>query len=92
MGIGIVRRDAVNIDFRAGIDNLGKVGAQHVPVQGAVFIIDVALVPDAHVVSPLDCYRSDAGTAADEQRLTGDEAAGRAGEEHHCLRDIVRGA
>ena len=50
--VGIMRRDAMDVDDCAGIDNVGKVGAQHVPVLGAIFIIDVALIPDTHWAFP----------------------------------------
>src|ERR1700722_9423911 len=40
----------------------------------------------------LDRNRSDAGAAADEQGLAGDEATGGGGEEHDGVGDVVRGA
>ena len=52
MGIGIVRRDAVDLDLGTGIDDGCQVRAQAVPVGLAVLVIDVALIPDPHVRPP----------------------------------------
>ena len=47
MGIGIVRRNALDVDRRAGIDDFIEMLAQAIPIDLAVLVIDVALVPDA---------------------------------------------
>ncbi len=47
MRIIVVRGDAFDIDRGAGIDKIGEMAAQAVPIDLAVFFVDVALIPDA---------------------------------------------
>src|SRR5215472_13732854 len=54
MSIRIVRRNALDIDRGAGIDHRLEVLAQAVPVRFAVFVVYVALVPNAHVQLPYE--------------------------------------
>src|SRR5215831_12093464 len=49
MSIRIVRGNALNVDHRAWIDHRLEVVAQAVPIRLAVFVVHVALVPNAHV-------------------------------------------
>ena len=46
MGVGIVRRNAMEVGDCSGIDYLFQVFAQAIPVCPATFVISVALVPD----------------------------------------------
>src|SRR5215472_16022803 len=52
VSIRVVRRNALDIDRGAGIDHRLEVLALAVPVRFAVFVVYVALVPDAHVQLP----------------------------------------
>src|SRR5215467_13863724 len=54
VSIRIVRRNALDIDRGAGIDHRLEVLAQAVPVRFAVFVVYVALVPNAHVQLPYE--------------------------------------
>ena len=58
MGIGIVRRNALDIDRRARIDHRLEMLAQAVPIGLAVLVVDIALVPNAHVQLPYNEPRS----------------------------------
>jgi len=48
VGVGIVRRYAFDINLGAFIDDGLEMGAQSIPVNLAILVIDVALIPDAH--------------------------------------------
>src|SRR5262245_3281059 len=54
VSIRIVRRNALDVDRGAGVDHRLEVLAQAVPVRFAVFVVYVALVPDAHVQLPYE--------------------------------------
>src|SRR5262245_6892254 len=66
VSIRVVRRNALDIDRGAGIDHRLEVLAQAVPVRFAVFVVYVALVPNAHVSTPLQ--RSATGPRAKQKR------------------------
>ncbi len=50
MGVVVVRRDALDIDFGTGIDDVGEMTPQPVPVNPAVLLVDIALIPDTNRV------------------------------------------
>src|SRR5262249_16943316 len=47
MGIIVVRGDALDLDFGAGVDDSPEMPPQPVPIGLAVRLVDVALMPDA---------------------------------------------
>src|SRR3982074_2222746 len=49
VSIGIVRRNPLDIDRRTGIDHRLEMLAQPIPIDLSVLIVDIALVPNAHV-------------------------------------------
>jgi len=46
MCVGVVRGDAFYVDYGSRVRNLRQIGAQAVPVDLAVVVVDVALIPD----------------------------------------------
>src|SRR6185312_3030117 len=48
VSVGVVRRDAFDVDFRALVDDVLEMTAQAVPIGLAVLVVDITLVPDAH--------------------------------------------
>ena len=46
MGVIVVRSDALDVDHRAGIDECGEMAPQPVPIDFAVRLVDIALIPN----------------------------------------------